>query len=112
MKKWILRFRAVDQKSFLEIKNGLKVVETRAATPKYRAIKKGDVLVIVCGASRLEKKVKRVRIFKSISAMVKAIPFRKIMPSVKSLGEMRRVYYRYPGYRGKLKKHGVIAFEI
>ncbi len=112
MKKYILRFRAVDKENFLEVKNGFKRVETRAATPKYRAIEKGDVLVIVCGRERLEKEVKRVRIFKSIGEMVKQIPFRRINPSVESLTAMRRVYQSYPGYREKLKQYGVIAFDI
>lgn len=112
MKKWTLRFRAIDKDNFLEIKNGLKVVETRAATPKYRNIKKGDTLIIVCGKARLRKEVKRVHVFKTIGAMGKTIPYRKIMPSVKSLDEMRQAYYCYSGYREKLKKHGVIAFEL
>ncbi len=46
-KEWVLRFRVVDKDNFLEIENGLKVVETRAATPKYREVKTGDTLVIV-----------------------------------------------------------------
>jgi ASC-1-like (ASCH) protein len=111
-KKLILRFRVVDKDNFLEVKNGLKVVETRAAAPKYRQIKKGDTLVIVCGKDRMEKKVKRVRIFPSIGAMVKVIPYKRIMPSIKSLSDLQQVYYGYPGYRDKLKKYGVIAFDI
>jgi len=112
MKTWTLRFRAVDKNNFIEIKNGLKSVETRAATPKYRAIQKGDVLLIVCGEARTRKRVRRVRVFRSIGAMTKAIPYKKIMPSVGSMAEMRKVYYGYPGYKEKLKKHGVIAFEL
>ncbi|HEX4104473.1 MAG TPA: ASCH domain-containing protein [Candidatus Paceibacterota bacterium] len=111
-KEWILRFRVVDKDNFLEIKNGLKTVETRAATPKYREVKVGDMLVIVCGEERLEKKVKRVLTFTSIGSMVKRIPYKKIMPSVSSLSELRKIYYSYQGYKEKLKKHGVIAFNI
>jgi ASC-1-like (ASCH) protein len=112
MKKFILKFNIVDKKNFLEIRDGLKVVETRAATPKYREVKVGDILVIVCGKERLERKVKRVLMFTSIGSMVKRIPYKKIMPSVQSLREMRQIYYGYPNYREKLKKHGVIAFDI
>ena|ERR1700722_2085708 len=112
MKKFILRFHVRDKKNFFEIKDGLKVVETRAASPKYREVNRGDVLVIVCGKHRLEKRIKRVRIFKSIGAMVKVIPRQKIMPSVESMREMRQVYYGYLNYREKLKKYGVIAFDI
>jgi ASC-1-like (ASCH) protein len=112
MKKFILKFNIADKKNFLEIKGGLKVIETRAATPKYREVKKGDVLIVMCGRQRLEKKVKRVRMFRSIGAMVKVIPRQEIMPSIKSMTEMREAYYGYTNYREKLKKYGVIAFDI
>lgn len=112
MKKFILKFNVIDKNNFLEIKDGLKVVETRAASRKYREIKKGDMLIIVCGKQHLERRVKRVRIFTSIGAMVKVIPRHKIMPSVASMAEMRQIYYDYPNYREKLKKYGVIAFDI
>ena len=112
MNRFILRVRAADKNNFLEIKNGLKLVETRAASPQYREIKKGDTLVVVCGRQRVEKKVKRVRIFRSIGAMVKAIPYKKIMPSINSLKDLRRAYYSYPDYREKLRRYGIIAFDI
>jgi ASC-1-like (ASCH) protein len=112
MKKFILKFDVINKADFLAVKDGLKVVETRAASPKYREVKKGDVLVIVCGKQRLEKRVKRVRIFSSIGAMVKVIPRNKIGPSLKSMAELRQMYYSYPNYREKLKKYGVIAFDI
>jgi ASC-1-like (ASCH) protein len=112
MKKWVLRFRVKDRKNFLEIKNGLKVVETRAATERYRPIQKGDVLVFVCGKEKNQKMVKRVRIFKTIGAMIKTINFKKIMPSVSSTEELRDAYYSYPGYKEKISKFGIIALDI
>lgn len=95
--KHVLRFRAKDKRNFLELKAGLKSIETRAATERYRKIAKGDVLAIVCGKNRIEKKVKRVRIFASIDAMFKKIPYRKIMPAVESKAAAKKVYAGYPG---------------
>ncbi|MDI6734125.1 MAG: ASCH domain-containing protein [Patescibacteria group bacterium] len=112
MRKIILRFHAVDKANFKKIKDGLKTVETRAATTRYQNIKKGDVLVIVCGKERIIKKVKCVRHFKNIKSMTKAISFKKIMPSVKSIIEMRKIYSGYPGYKEKIKRFGLIALEI
>lgn len=106
--KRILRFRSADRDNFETIRSGEKKVETRAATERYRKIKKGDTLVIVCGKERLEKKVKRIKIFKSL----KALPRRQIMPWTKSFSEMEKAYYSYPGYKEKIKKHGIIAFYI
>lgn len=87
-------------------------METRAATEKYRAVRKGDVLEIICGKARLRKTVKRVRIFSSIGVMVKGIGFKKIMPDAASMAEVRKTYYGYPGYKEKLKKYGIIAFYL
>ncbi len=112
MKKWTLRFRAVDKANFLEIKNGLKTAETRAATPKYRAMQPGDALIFTCGKKRMQKQIKTARIFRTIGAMAKIIPFKKIMPSVRSAKEMRNAYYGYPHYREKIKKHGIVALEL
>ena len=110
--EYILRFWAKDKKNFIELKDGLKSVETRAATERYRRIKKGDILVITRGKARIEKSVKRVRLFKSVSAMFKVIPYRKINPSAPTVTAAKKVYLGYPGYAEKLKKYGVIAWNI
>lgn len=112
MKKITLKFRARDGRDFQEIVDGLKWVETRAATERYREIMKGDILRFTCGKKVLEKKVKTAHIFKSISAMLKKYKITDIMPSISSLKEMRAAYDSYPGYKEKIKKHGLIAFEI
>jgi len=111
-KKLILRFRAVDIDGFNEIKNGLKTVETRAATPRYKDLQKGDILVIVCGNERIAKEIKRTRHFKTIEEMLKSISLKKIMPSVKSVADARKIYYGYAGYKEKIKKFGLMAFEL
>ena len=112
MKTWTLRFRAIDRDDFNELKRGLKVVETRAGTERYRSIKAGDLLVFVCGKEKLKKKVKRARHFKTIAAMLRAIPLKKIIPSVSSPKEMSRIYYGYSGYKAKIKKFGIVAMEL
>lgn len=112
MKTWILRFRARDRDNFNEIKRGLKTIETRAATPRYTKIRAGDRLVFVCGKARLTKKVKRAKRFRTIGEMLRAINYKKIMPSVQSVEEVRKVYYGYHGYKEKIKKFGVVAFWV
>lgn len=112
MNTYTLRFRSVDRDNFNEIKNGVKTVGTRAASTRYGDIQKGDELVIVCGKERITKKVKRVRHFKSIGSMFKAISLKKIMPWVKSIAEARKIYYSYPGYKEKIEKFGLVALEL
>lgn len=112
MKTWTLRFRAVDKKNFDEVKNGSKPIETRAATVKYQPIEVGDILLFVCGKERLEKKIIKKRHFPSIDAMIKKIPYKEIMPSVKSVEEMKKAYSSYSGYDEKIKEFGIFAFEL
>jgi ASC-1-like (ASCH) protein len=112
MRIWTLRFRAVDKKNFDEVKNGSKPIETRAATMKYRLIEVGDTLLFVCGKERLSKKILKKYYFPSIDAMIKKIPYQEIMPSVKSIEEMKKTYSSYSGYNKKIKKFGIFAFEL
>ena len=107
-----LRFRAVDRRNFYDIKLGIKTIETRAASERYKHIKKGDVVVIVCGSAKLRKRVTRVRHFTSIGSMLKAIPLKRIMPSVVSIAAARKIYYGYPGYKEKIRANGLVALEL
>lgn len=112
MKTWTLRFRAVDKKNFDEVKNGSKPIETRAATIKYQPIEVGDTLLFVCGKERLSKKIIKKHHFSSIDAMIEKIPYKEIMPSVKSVEEMKKAYSSYSGYDEKIKELGIFAFEL
>jgi len=112
MKTWTLRFREIDKKNFDQVKSGLKSVETRAATVKYQPIKTGDELIFVCGKERFAKKVVDRKHFSSIDSMVKEIPLKKIMPDVKSLAEMRKVYSSFTDYDQKIKQFGILVFML
>ena len=112
MKNWTLRFRQVDEARFEEVRSGLKSIETRAATIKYRPIQKGDTITFVCGKDRFTKEIATVQHFASPEEMVKKLPLQKIMPLVTSVEEMKKRYYSYPGYEEKIKEHGILAFEL
>lgn len=112
MTKYILRIRGIDKFVFDSIKKNEKTIETRAAKEKLRNIGQGDILVFVCGEEKLEKKVKNVSYFENVDELVKKIDFKKIMPFVSSVKEMKKVYYSFPNYREKIKNFGLIAFEL
>jgi ASC-1-like (ASCH) protein len=112
VKTFRLVFRAVDRAIFAYTASGVKSVETRAATAKYAPLKKGDICVLVCGKERSVKTVKRVRVFKSITALFKVYPLKKVMPWVKTVTEAEKVYHSFPGYKEKIKKVGLVAFEL
>jgi|SRR3989344_4893405 len=112
MKTWTLRFRAVDKNNFEELRSGIKAVETRANSTKYQPIEKGDILIFTCGKDKFSKTITKKTHFKSIDMMLKKIPFKKIMPNLKSLAEVKKTYYSYPNYKEKIQKFGILAFEL
>lgn len=111
-KKYTLGFRETNQDIFEAIRNGKKKVETRAATVKYQNIKAGDTLVLVCGKDRFEKKVKAVKVYKSIAALVKKYKPGEIIPGLKTAKELEAAYYSFPGYKEKIAKVGLLALEL
>ncbi len=44
--------------------------------------------------------------------MIKEIDFKKIMPLVDSVEEMKKVYAGYPDYEQKIAEHGLLGFEL
>tara|TARA_Y100000031_G_C8197895_1_gene374664 strand:+ start:859 stop:1041 length:183 start_codon:yes stop_codon:yes gene_type:complete len=60
MNTHVLKIRKVDKLVFDSIVKGEKVIETRAATPRYRKIKAKDILAFVCEGKRVEKEAKKV----------------------------------------------------
>src|SRR3989338_5337537 len=112
MKNWTLRFRAADKNNFEEVKSCIKSIETRAGTIKYQTIEVGDTLTFVCGQNRCIKKITKRFHWLSIDAMVKEINFKKIMPLVESIDEMKKVYASYPDYEKKIEEYGLLGFEL
>jgi len=104
--------RQVDKFVLDSIRDGKKTIETRAATDRYRRIKKGDILVFVCSGEKLEKEVKKVDYYKSIDEMIKAIDFKKIMPFVNSIDEIENIYFSFPNYKDKINKFGLAVFKL
>jgi ASC-1-like (ASCH) protein len=107
-----VRFRAGDKTQFKELQTGRKSVETRAATARYQNVKKGDMLVVICGKDKVSKTIKRVRYFKTIDGMLRAVPFKKIMPWLTSRKDVKKAYAGYTGYDDKIKEFGLVAFEL
>ncbi|MBI4992054.1 MAG: ASCH domain-containing protein [Candidatus Harrisonbacteria bacterium] len=111
-KKIKLKFREVDRDIFEAVKSGRKTVETRAATERYKNIKVGDTLILICGKNKLEKKIKRVKVFKTITALLKKYKAKQINPNVRSGEELEKMYYTFPDYKEKIRKSGLIAMEL
>ncbi len=107
-----LVFRAGDKAEFQTIVDGRKLVETRAATPKYRKVEVGDTLVISCGGEQVEKEVRHVSIYDSIDSLLANENLHDVMPLVADEAEARKVWRSYPGYDEKIAKYGIVAWQI
>jgi ASC-1-like (ASCH) protein len=112
MAKYVLRIREVDKTFFEVLKSGEKTIETRAATNKYRKIKKGDILKFTCGNEFLEKKVDKVTLFKNIDSLIERLDLKKIMPQVSSVKEAKEIWRSFHNYEEEIKKYGITAFEL
>lgn len=111
-KAYTLRFKKVNYDIFKSIISGKKKVETRAATVRYKSVKAGDTLILICGKEKIRKKVKKANIFKSIEQLLKRYNIQDIHPGVKTKEELQDIYYSFPGYREKIKKYGIIAIKL
>ena len=111
-KKYILKFAQINKETFDFIRSGKKKIETRAGSVKYQKIKAGDVLVLSCAGERFEKRIKKVSHFKSIKDILKKYTPSQINPATKTEKELTGVYYSYPNYKEKIKKFGLLAFEL
>ena len=111
-KPHILRFRAVNKDTFHALRDGRKKIETRAATEKYRAFKKGDAVKFVCGRESFTRTLKSVECFSSIGALFKKYTPQEVNPRNKTVAEARTMYYSFPGYREKIKKLGLVAWTL
>ncbi len=107
-----LRFAKENKRTWQFIKSGKKTVETRAGSPKYISLAKGDILIFSCDSKKFSKKIKKVSCFKTISALIKKYDPNLINPGVTTLDGMEEMYYSYPGYREKIREFGLIAFEL
>jgi ASC-1-like (ASCH) protein len=108
----ILRFRLVNKDIFSAISRGKKKIETRAATERYRDIKTGDLITFVCARNRFTKKVKKIKLFKSISAILRKYKPETINPKTRTAKEAREMWHGFPGYKEKIKKYGLIAIHF
>lgn len=108
----ILKFRAVNRNIFEAILNGKKKIETRAATAKFHDIKAGDTVVLICGNKKAKKKVKKVELLKSSAAVLKKYKPEDINPKIHTIKEVKTMWYSFPGYREKIKKHGFIVMHL
>ncbi len=111
-KKYILPVRQKDKIIYDLIKNGAKRIETRGGGPKYDHIKRGDIVVVQCGDEEFTRKVQNVLKFSSVDKMLKKYKVEDINPKLHTPQELKALYKSFPGYEERIRKYGLIAFEL
>lgn len=107
-----LRISKGNRDTFLAIRRGTKRVETRAATPRYRCIRAGDMIRFICGRESFTRCARAVRHFRSIGALLGRYRPRDINPWVRTARELRERYARFPKYPEKIRRYGLMAIEL
>lgn len=112
-----LNFRELD--TFNQIKSGAKTVETRALNPDeperyFGNIKKGDKLELksVDTGEVLVRLVKDARSYEKFQDYLNTEDFKKIFCRAITKAEVRDIHFSFPGYKERLEKYGIVAFEL
>ncbi|HWA64284.1 MAG TPA: ASCH domain-containing protein [Candidatus Paceibacterota bacterium] len=108
----LLKFAQQNKDIFEKIKAGRKKVETRAATERYRDIKSGDEVVLMCGRSKITKTVTKISRFRTIAELLKKYTPGQINPGLHTYEETVQMYHSFPGYKEKIEEFGLIALEL
>ena len=123
-KTWELKIYGED--IFNAIKENKKTIETRAGKSKkddkyWGDFKQGDVIKfslanektdsIISSVAPTEKVIEKVMYFETINEMLKTLDLNKITPD-SSTEEYKKTMESFPGFKERLKKYGVWAFEL
>jgi len=121
-KIWSLKLYG--KESYENIKNGAKVIETRAgkkegAKKDWRDFQPGDIIDFSLVTEKnetmiesgLRKRIKSIHQYDSIDEILREIDINKITPGI-STKDYKKKMDSYPGFKERLKKYGVWAFEL
>ena len=112
MSEYCLVIREQDRNVFDDIVQGRKIIETRAATPKYQSVRVGDWFTFVCGPDSVSKSIAGIAWYENIDDLYEHVSVEKVLPSAGSIEAAKRIHLGFPGYQDKLATYGVMAFEL
>lgn len=112
IKKHNLLFAEENRNTFEQVLCGRKKIETRAGNTEYEKIQKGDSIIFSCGSDSFEKKVINVTHFKSVEDLTSIYSPEQINSEIFTTQELIEKYHEFPGYRDRIAKFGILAFEL
>lgn len=107
-----LPFLLKHKRTFELIREGKKKIESRAGSPKYLEINEGDNIEFSCGNEKTIKQVKKILHYNDLDELFAAYEPETINPEISSDKELRKKYLTFPGYNERIKKYGILVFEL
>lgn len=96
---------------FSLLQTGIKQVEGRKGSPKYRAIQVSDVIVFQCDDRQFHAKVRCIDSFTSLDDYLNKVTVQKALPGIESIEEARRIYLQWSTLE-EIDKHGFLGIWI
>lgn len=84
-----------DEPWFSFIRKGIKPVEGRKNSPKYRQIKVGDLIDFSNGQERFRVIVTEIRSYVSLEDYLNDVTVQKALPSVSTFEEAVKIYHQW-----------------
>lgn len=118
MKVWEVIFDASDELNFSMIVSGEKIVETRAldetdsAKDYYRAIDSGDAIRFVCGTDSVIKNVVEARYYPTLADYLEYEDLELALGEGMTAEKATDKLHGYPGYKERIKKYGLVVWEL
>lgn len=110
-KNWTLSYHVDDKANFDAIGRGLKDIETRPGTRKYKTIKVGDTISFTCNGAIITKAVTKRFHWPSPSALIREINFKRVLPSARTASELEGAFETDPDYE-TMGTYGMFGFEL
>ena len=104
----------LDSIHFNNIKNKLKIYETRLLDEKRKKIKLLDVITFIDRGSskKFKAKVTELAYFNDFKSAIIDCGVKKVLPNVRSLEDGIKLYESIPGYKEGQKKYGILRMKF
>lgn len=102
------------QEYFDAIKSGLKTVEGRINSPKFKDLKPGMTIRFTCINTNetIVCTVQAIHVYTNFTEMLQSAGVENMLPGISSITEGVELYESFPGYREDVKKFGALAIKI
>jgi len=102
------------QEYFDAMKIGLKTVEGRVNSTKFKDCQLGDVISFTCTSTNnvILCTITAITFHEGFYGMLQAHGVENMLPGVMSLDQGVEIYESFPGFKDNVKIHGAIAISI